>query len=142
MSAGTGVRHSEFNGSRDEAVHFLQIWLLPDRAGHAPSYEQKPFPDAEKRGRLRLVASPDRADGSLGIDADARVHATVLAEGQGVRHELAPGRHAWVQVARGELSVNGEVLRAGDGAAVSEERELVLEGRGREPAEALLFDLP
>ena len=142
MSAGTGVRHSEFNGSRDEAVHFLQIWLLPDRSGHAPSYEQKPFPDAEKRGRLRLVASPDRADGSLGIHADARVHATVLAEGQSVRHELAPGRHAWVQVARGELSVNGEVLRAGDGAAVSEERELALEGRGREPAEALLFDLP
>lgn len=141
MSAGTGVRHSEFNGSGDEPVHFLQIWLLPDRAGHAPSYEQKPFPDAGKRGRLLLIASPDGADGSLGIHADARVHATVLAEGERVRHALAPDRHAWVQVARGEVIVNGEALRAGDGAAVSGEPEVVLAGRGPQLAEALLFDL-
>ena len=141
MSAGTGVRHSEFNGSKDEPVHFLQIWILPDRAGHAPSYEQKPFPDEEKRRRLRLVASPGGEDGALRIHADARVYATILADGESARHALAPGRHAWVQVARGELSVNGRTLRAGDGAAVSDERELVLAGRGAAEAEALLFDL-
>ncbi|HEY6001529.1 MAG TPA: pirin family protein [Anaeromyxobacter sp.] len=141
MSAGTGVRHSEFNGSRSEPVHFLQIWILPDRAGHAPSYEQKPFPDAERRNRLRLVASPEGEDGSLRIHADARVYATGLADGESVRHALAPGRHAWVQVARGELSLNGQPLRAGDGAAVSAERELVLAGGGPDGAEALVFDL-
>jgi redox-sensitive bicupin YhaK (pirin superfamily) len=141
MSAGTGVRHSEFNGSRDEPVHFLQIWILPDREGHAPSYEQKPFPEDRKRNQLLLVASPDGDGGSLHLHADARVHATVLAAGEAVRHALAPGRHAWIQVARGELAVNGQLLRAGDGAAISGERELVLEGRGAAPAEALLFDL-
>jgi hypothetical protein len=141
MSAGTGVTHSEFNGSRDEPVHFLQIWILPDREGHAPSYEQKLFPDAEKRGRLRLVASPDAAEGSLRIHQDARVLATVLADGEAVRHGLAAGRHAWVQVARGELTVNGQPLRAGDGAAISDEREVVLAGRGAAGGEALLFDL-
>jgi redox-sensitive bicupin YhaK (pirin superfamily) len=141
MSAGTGVRHSEFNGSKDEPVHFLQIWILPDREGHAPSYEQKPFPEAEKRSRLLLVASPGGEDGALRIHADARVYATVLADEETVRHALAPGRHAWVQVVRGELTVNGQALRAGDGAAVSAEREVVLEGRGAARAEALLFDL-
>jgi redox-sensitive bicupin YhaK (pirin superfamily) len=141
MSAGTGVRHSEYNGSKDEIVHFLQIWLHPDRAGHAPSYEQKVFPDAEKKGRLRLVASPDRAEGSLLVHQDARVYATILASGETVRHGLAPGRHAWVQVARGELTVNGRALGAGDGAAISDEREVVLAGRGAPGNEALLFDL-
>jgi len=141
MSAGTGVRHSEYNGSKDEIVHFLQIWLHPDRAGHAPSYEQKVFPDAEKKGRLRLVASPDAAEGSLLVHQDARVYATILASGETVRHGLAPGRHAWVQVARGELSVNGRALGAGDGAAISDEREVVLAGRGAASNEALLFDL-
>ncbi len=141
MSAGTGVQHSEFNGSEDEGVHFLQIWILPDRAGHRPSYEQKPFPDAEKRGRLALVASPDGDRGSLTIHQDVRVHATVLADGESVRHVLGPARHAWVQVARGELALNGKTLRAGDGAAVSDERDLVLTGRAQGPAEALLFDL-
>jgi quercetin 2,3-dioxygenase len=141
MSAGTGVRHSEFNASKEEPVHFLQIWILPDRAGHAPSYEQKPFPDAEKRNRLRLVASPEGEDGALRIHADARVYATVLADGESVRHALRPGRHAWVQVARGELLLGGQALRAGDGAAVSGERELVLAGRGAAGAEALVFDL-
>jgi quercetin 2,3-dioxygenase len=141
MSAGTGVRHSEFNGSRDEPVHFLQIWILPDREGHAPSYEQKPFPDAQKRNRLLLVASPEGEGGALRLHADARVYATVLAAGESVRHALAPGRHGWVHVARGELTVNGQPLRGGDGAAASGERELVLEGCGDSPAEALVFDL-
>ncbi len=141
MSAGTGVMHSEFNGSKDEPVHFLQIWILPDRAGHRPSYEQKLFPEAERTGKLRLVASPDTADGSLAIHQDARVYATVLGDGESVRHALAPGRHAWVQVARGEVTVNGQALRAGDGAALSGEREVVLEGRGAAGAEALVFDL-
>ena len=141
MSAGTGVRHSEFNGSRDEPLHFLQIWILPDRAGHHPSYEQKPFPDAQKRGRLLLVASPDGTGGSLTIHQDARVYATLLSGSESARHALAPGRHAWVQVARGELQVNGEVLHAGDGAALSAEAEVVLTAAGSEPGEALLFDL-
>jgi redox-sensitive bicupin YhaK (pirin superfamily) len=141
MSAGTGVRHSEFNGSRDEPVHFLQIWIVPDRAGGAPSYEQKAFPAEERRGRLRLVASPDGAEGSLRLGADARVHATLVGEGERVRLPLAAGRHAWVQVARGELTVNGQRLSAGDGAAISGEPEVLLAGAGSAPAEALLFDL-
>jgi len=141
MTAGTGVRHSEYNGSKDQVVHFLQVWILPDRAGHAPSYEQKVFPDSEKRGRLRLVASPDAAEGSLAIHQDVRVYATVLAGGEAVRHALAPGRHAWVQVARGEVTVNGRTLRAGDGAALSEEPEVAIEGAGDAGGEALLFDL-
>jgi quercetin 2,3-dioxygenase len=141
MSAGTGVRHSEFNGSRDEAVHFLQIWILPDREGHAPSYEQRPFPEAKRGGRLLLVASPGGDEGALTIHADARVYATILASGESVRHALAPGRHAWVQVARGQLVLNGQPLQAGDGAAVSGEREILVEGHGAEPAEALVFDL-
>lgn len=141
MSAGTGVTHSEFNGSREEPVHFLQIWILPDRRGHPPSHEQRLFPEAERRGALRLVASPDGAAGSLTIHQDARVYATVLGAGEEVRHGLSPGRHAWVQVARGEAVLNGETLRAGDGAAVSGERELVLAAAGASPAEALVFDL-
>ena len=141
MSAGTGVRHSEYNGSKDHVVHFLQIWIVPDRPGHAPSYEQKLFPDAEKKGKLRLIASPDGADGSTTIHQDVKVYATILGEGQHVRLPLGPGRHAWVQVARGEIGVNGEALHAGDGAALSSERELVLGGRGPTPAEVLVFDL-
>jgi len=141
MSAGTGVRHSEFNGSETERVHFLQIWLLPDRQGHAPGYEQRAFPDEERRGALRLVASPDGADGSLTVHQDARVYATLLARGEAVERELAPGRHAWVQVARGEVEVNGVRLRAGDGAALSDERGVRIAGTGEGVAELLLFDL-
>ncbi len=141
MSAGTGVMHSEFNGSRTEPVHFLQIWLLPDRPGHRPSYEQKLFPEAERKGKLRLVASPDAADGSLAIHQDARVYATVLGKGEPARLALAKGRHAWVQVARGEVTVNGRVLRAGDGAALSDEPEVAVEGAGASGGEALVFDL-
>ncbi len=141
MSAGTGVRHSEFNGSREEPVHFMQIWLLPDRDGHTPSYEQKAFPDAGKRGRLRLLASSDGRDGSLTIHQDVGVYGTLLAEGEQVTHALGPGRHAWVQVARGEVDLGGTRLGAGDGAALSGERGLELTGKGKGLAEVLVFDL-
>jgi redox-sensitive bicupin YhaK (pirin superfamily) len=141
MSAGTGVSHSEFNGSDREPVHFLQIWLLPDRRGHPPSYEQKAFPEAERRGKLRLVASPDGAEGSTTVHQDARVYATLLARGEATALALSPGRHAWVQVARGELDVNGTRLRPGDGAALSGEAVVSLAGTGEEMAEALVFDL-
>ena len=139
MSAGTGVLHSEFNHSKTDPVHLLQIWLLPARNGLAPSYEQTFFPEEEKRGRLRLVASPDAADGSVRIHQDARLYATLLAPGEEVTHALAPGRHAWVHVARGKASLNGQPLEAGDGAAVSAEEQLTLRGDGH--AEVLLFDL-
>jgi redox-sensitive bicupin YhaK (pirin superfamily) len=140
MSAGTGVRHSEFNDSKSTPVHFLQIWIEPARAGIAPGYEQKAFAEADKRGRLRLVASPDGAEDSLTIHQDARVYATVLAPGQAVVHPLARGRHAWVQVTRGTLMVGGEPLAQGDGAAVSDEPTVSIVGET--DAEALLFDLP
>ena len=140
MSAGTGVRHSEFNASRTEPVHFLQIWIEPAKAGIAPGYEQKAFSEADKRGRLRLVASPDGAEGSLTIHQDARVYATVLAPGEAVTHRLAPRRHAWVQVTRGTLTVSGEPLAQGDGAAISAEADVSIVGET--DAEALLFDLP
>ncbi len=141
MTAGTGVTHSEFNGSTEEPVHFLQIWLLPDRRGHRPSYEQRAYPEAERRGRLRLVASPDGADGSTTVHQDARVYATLLARGEQAELPLAPGRHGWVQVARGELELNGVRLRAGDGAALSEEAKASLTGAGDGLAEVLVFDL-
>jgi quercetin 2,3-dioxygenase len=141
MSAGTGVTHSEFNGSKERPLHFLQIWILPDRDGYAPSYEQKDIPEAERRGRLALIASPDGAGGSTTIHQDARVHATLLGDGERVRLPLARGRRGWVQVARGTLSVNGKALSAGDGAALTDEPELELVGQGG-PAEALVFDLP
>jgi redox-sensitive bicupin YhaK (pirin superfamily) len=141
MSAGTGVRHSEFNGSREEPVHFLQIWIVPDRPGHPPSYEQRRFPEQERRGQLRLVASPDAADGSLTIHQDARVYASILGAGERTVHPLAPGRHAWVQVTRGAAEVNGVAIAAGDGAAISGESSLALAGLGEEGAELLVFDL-
>ena len=139
MSAGTGVRHSEFNASASEPVHFLQIWILPERAGLAPGYEQRAFPDAEKGGRLRLVASRDGAEGSLTVHQDARILATLLAPGEEVRHPLAPGRHTWVQVVSGEVEVEGERLSAGDGAAISSAPEVAI--RGVRDAEVLLLDL-
>jgi len=139
MSAGTGVLHSEFNHSKTDPVHLLQIWILPDRTGLTPSYEQTFFPEEDKCGRLRLVASPDGADGSVTIHQDARLYATLLAPGEEVSHALAPGRHAWVHVARGKASLNGQPLEAGDGAAVSGEEQVTLRGDGH--AEVLLFDL-
>jgi quercetin 2,3-dioxygenase len=140
MSAGTGVRHSEFNASTTEPVHFLQIWIEPASRGIAPGYEQKTFADADKRGRLRLVASPDGAEGSVTIHQAARVYATSLAAGEEVEHKLAPGRHAWVQVTRGALLVAGQQLEHGDGAAITGEPAVTL--AGERDAEAIVFDLP
>jgi redox-sensitive bicupin YhaK (pirin superfamily) len=139
MSAGTGVSHSEFNHSATELVHLLQIWILPEREGLPPSYEQKHFPAAERSGALRLLASRDARGGSLRIHQDVDLYASVLREGEAAAHALRPGRHAWLQVARGDCSLNGTPLEAGDGAAVSGEASLrIAGGRG---AEVLLFDL-
>ena len=139
MSAGTGIRHSEFNGSATSPLHFLQIWILPAQPGVAPGYEQKAFPEAERRGRLRLVAAPDGAGGALSIHQDVRVYAGSFAPGERDRVELAAGRGAWIQVARGSVRVNGVDLGAGDGAAIEEEAALEIEGV--EPSEVLAFDL-
>jgi redox-sensitive bicupin YhaK (pirin superfamily) len=139
MSAGTGVRHSEANASKTEAAHLLQIWILPDRRGHEPGYEQKAFPEAEKRGRLRLIASPDGSDGSVTIHQDAKLYASLLNPGQAVKHELGKGRHAWLQVARGAVELNGKSLTQGDGAAISDEQQLIV--KATKDAEVLLFDL-
>lgn len=144
MSAGTGITHSEFNASKLEPTHLLQIWIRPNRRGLEPSYEQKPFSEGERSGALRLVVDPEGRDGALTINADARVYASLLASGQTVEHLVAPGRHAWLQVARGSIQIDRagegrETLRAGDGAAISEAGSLTI--GGIEPAELLLFDL-
>jgi quercetin 2,3-dioxygenase len=139
MSAGTGVRHSERNASSTEAVHFLQIWLLPSVRGIPPSYEQKSFVAEEKRGRLRLVASPDGRDGSVSIFADVRLHAGLFDVGESAELSLEAGRHAWVQLARGSALVNGVQLGPGDGAAISDERSVRVGGGAG--AELLVFDL-
>jgi hypothetical protein len=136
MSAGTGIRHSEFNHSQTEPVHFLQIWILPDRQGVKPGYEQKRI---GLDGQLRLVASPDGHDGSVTIHQDARVYAARL-NGSEVTHTLASGRRAWLQVARGAVKLNGTTLQAGDGAGIENETALRLAADGS--AEVLLFDLP
>jgi redox-sensitive bicupin YhaK (pirin superfamily) len=140
MSAGTGVMHSERNPSATNGVHFLQIWIRPSRTGVAPSYEQKRFEADEKRGRLRLVVSPDGADGSVRIQQDAHVHAGLFDADESATHSIAPGRRAYVHVACGSVRVNGTALKAGDAAKVESVREIVLDG-GRD-AEVLLFDLP
>lgn len=139
MSAGTGIRHSEFNHSKSEPVHFLQIWILPDRQGVKPGYEQKRIEPAELNGQLRLVAAPDGRDGSVAIHQDASIYAAQL-NGDEVTHALAPGRRAWLQVARGAVQLNGTTLHAGDGAGIENETRLTLAANGT--AEALLFDLP
>ncbi|HEX3597299.1 MAG TPA: pirin family protein, partial [Polyangiaceae bacterium] len=120
MSAGTGVLHSEFNPSPSNGVHFLQIWIVPDRAGHTPGYEQKTFASAERAGKLRLVASGDGQDGSVTIHQDAKLFAGTFADGERARYELAAGRHAWVHVARGTVNIQGETLGAGDAAALDD----------------------
>ena len=140
MSAGTGVRHSEFNPSQTEPVHFLQIWIQPSDIGIAPSYEEKRFDDADKRGRLRLIASPDAADGSVLIHQDARLYAGLLDGAESARLALAAGRRAYVHVARGALQVNGVALGAGDALKLAATGELRLD-HGRD-AEVLVFDLP
>ena len=139
MSAGTGVRHSEFNASETEPVHLYQIWMFPDQEGHKPTYDQKNFSEAEKRGNLRLVASPDGRDGSVKIRQDNELYATLLTDGDTVNHELKPDRHAYVQVARGNVKLNGTKLEEGDGAAISNEKAVELTGVNS--AEVLLFDL-
>jgi redox-sensitive bicupin YhaK (pirin superfamily) len=139
MTAGTGITHSEFNPSDAEPVHLYQIWLLPEREGLEPSYEQKAFPEEERRNRLRLVASPDGRDGSLSIRQDARLYLATLEEGREVSHALAPGRHAWLQVLRGGIRLDGRTLSAGDGAAVTAESDLAIRADGS--SEVLLFDL-
>ncbi len=139
MSAGTGVRHSEFNASKEVEVHFLQIWLMPDHDGVTPSYEEKRFPAAQKQGRLQLVASPDGSDGSVLLHADAKLYVSLLAPGEEAALVLAPGRHGWVHVARGEAKLNGQLLSAGDGASLSGEPQVALEGV--RDAEVLVFDL-
>ena len=139
MSAGTGVAHSEFNASDSETAHLYQIWMFPDRQGYKPVYDQKHFTDADKRGKLRLVVSPDGRDGSVQIRQDNELYATVLAPGESVQHTLKSDRHAYVQVARGSVTLNGQPLKAGDGAEISAEKSLQLTGVN--DAEVLLFDL-
>jgi redox-sensitive bicupin YhaK (pirin superfamily) len=139
MTAGTGIRHSEFNASPDEPVHLYQIWLLPNRNGHEPSYEQKPFDPAGRRNQLQLVASSDGAEGSLSIHQDARIYLADFDAERELTLDLAPGRHAWLQVLRGAVELNGIRMETSDGAAVSEETALLL--RGVEAAEVMLFDL-
>lgn len=139
MSAGTGVLHSEFNASKSELVHFLQIWLLPALRGIAPSYEQKAFSEADKRGKLRVVASPDGREGSVTIHSDATLYAGLFDAGESAEHALASGRHAWVHVARGKARVNGHDLGPGDAVALSDEALVRVEGI--EGSEVLVFDL-
>lgn len=139
MSAGTGVAHSEFNASDAETAHLYQIWMFPDKKNYAPTYDQKHFSAADKRGKLRLVVSPDGREGSVKIRQDNELYATVLGPGESVKHELKPERHAYVQVTRGTVKLNGQELQTGDGAAISAERSLEL--IGVKEAEVLLFDL-
>jgi quercetin 2,3-dioxygenase len=140
MSAGTGIRHSEFNASETEPVHFLQIWILPEAKGIEPSYEQKAFPESEKRGTLKLVGSQDGREGSITIHQDVNLYASVLQTGEEVSYDLRPDRVAWLQVARGAVQVNAQPIAAGDGVAISQESRVTLKGTG-DGAEVLLFDM-
>jgi redox-sensitive bicupin YhaK (pirin superfamily) len=139
MTAGTGVSHSEFNGSQTEPVHFLQIWIVPERDGLKPGYEQRAFPVDDRRGRLRLIASRDGSDGSVTIHQNVKVYDALLTGGEEVSHRLDGDRHVWVQVIKGTVSLNGTPLGAGDGAALSQETSLTI--KAMEDAEILLFDL-
>jgi quercetin 2,3-dioxygenase len=139
MTAGTGIRHSEYNPSKTEPVRFLQIWVIPEQTGLAPGYEQKSFPEAERRGRLRLIGSRDARDGSLRIQQDVDLYAMLLDKDEQTSHAVRPGRAVWIQIVKGELTVNDEVLRTGDGmAAVAVDR---LEIASPSHAEALVFDM-
>jgi len=139
MTAGSGVTHSEQNSSKTDPVHLLQIWILPNATSLRPGYEQKTFTNEEKLGRLRLVASDDGRDGSVTINQDAAIYASVLEPGGEVVHQLGANRNAWIQVARGAITVNGNDLNQGDGAAVNAESVITI--AGREGSEVLLFDL-
>lgn len=139
MTAGTGILHSELNPSPAQPLHFLQVWILPETKGLPPSYDQRTFTEADKRGRLKLIGSRDGRDGSIGFRQDVAIFATILGAGETARHGVAAGRGAWVQVARGSVTVNGTRLDEGDGAAAEDERDLTLAGVSE--AEVLLFDL-
>jgi len=139
ISAGTGIVHSEHNASKLEPAHLLQIWIIPDRKGHEPRYDQKPFPDSERRDALRLVASPDGSAGSMPIHQDARIYASLLSTGKTLNYTLERGRGVWVQVVRGGLDVNGASLAAGDGAAIENEEAVKIAATS--DSEFLLFDL-
>jgi hypothetical protein len=139
MTAGTGVRHSEFNPSRTAACHLLQIWILPNARNLTPGYEQTFFGDTDRKGKLRLIASADGRQGSVTINQDARVYASLLDGGESITHQLTEHRHAWLQLARGTVSINGENLQAGDGAAITDESEITI--AAEEKSELLLFDL-
>lgn len=140
MTAGSGIRHSEFNPSDTEKVHLYQIWILPEKDGLTPGYEQTYFPPEEKKGKLKLVASRAGSDGSVKINQDVSLYCSILSKGESVSHELAENRHGWIQVAKGSLEINGETLNAGDGAAISDERKLEITALEDE-TEFLLFDL-
>jgi quercetin 2,3-dioxygenase len=139
MSAGTGVRHSEYNASKTEAVHFLQIWIHPKERGISPGYEQKKFEDEEKRGRLRVIASPTARDGSVTIHADAEIHAGIFEDGHRAEYEVKAGRATWIHVASGSVKVGGEKLVEGDAAYTEDAGAITIEGAGR--GEVLVFDL-
>lgn len=141
MSAGTGIRHSEFNASRTEPVHFLQIWIVPERRGLKPSYEQKTFEPSDKLGKLRLVAARDGRDGAVTVHQDLDLYASLLDAGNAVAHEVRPGRAVWVQVATGNFVVDGQRLSAGDGVSVTAPGTLSIAGDGDTRAEVLVFDL-
>ena len=140
MTAGSGIRHSEFNPSDTERVHLYQIWILPEENGLEPGYEQTYFDPQEKRGKLRLVASRAGSDGSVKINQDVSLYCSILADGERVAHNLAENRHGWIQIVKGRLDLNGEILNASDGAAISDESRLEITALEDE-TEFLLFDL-
>jgi hypothetical protein len=139
MTAGTGITHSEFNDSSSDPVHLYQIWLMPERTGLEPSYEQKGIAASDRLNQFKLVASPRGEDGALTIRQDARLYLSTLEVGCEVAHAIAPGRHAWLQVLRGDVELNGQVLTHGDGVAISDEPSVSV--RAKSAAEVLLFDL-
>jgi redox-sensitive bicupin YhaK (pirin superfamily) len=139
MTAGTGVRHSEFNHSPSELVHFLQIWIVPHKQGLPPGYEEREFADSEKRGKLRLIAARDARDGSVKIHQDVDLYASLLGARETLVHDVNPGRKIWIQVARGAIDVNRQNLRAGDGVAIADEARVTI--RGEQASEILLFDM-
>jgi hypothetical protein len=140
MSAGTGIQHSEYNASKTEPVHFLQIWILPEQKGIEPGYEQKTFTEADKRGRLCLVGSQDGRDGSITIHQDVNLYAAALNQSEKVNHTFANGRTAWLQVVRGSVQLNEQTLTAGDGVAITNEAAITLQGAVND-TEVLLFDM-
>ena len=140
MSAGTGILHSEANASKTEPVHLLQIWIMPESKGIKPGYEQKAFPEEEKHGELKLIAAHGGQNGAVNVHQDVSLYVSLLDQKQKVEHSLAPGRHAWLQVAKGAVELNGKPLNQGDGAAISDEQKLGIAG-GQNGSEILLFDL-